>query len=110
MKKINLGYDFENQPSPNIFKIGKRVKNQIFEYKDGYKLVITNEISHKDNNDSIEVKLLDPNNKVKLYNWLNSKEDENAFELYNWKMNFLKKNNNYIVELVTTKIIGGGVL
>jgi len=112
MKIIKLNYEFEKQSSPNIFEfyLNKKDDGIIFKYLDGYELVVDKNIQHKDNKDKIEAKLIDKNGEIKLFNWSNSKEDENAFELYNWKMNLKKKNNKYIIELKVSKHVGGGAL
>ena len=111
-KTIKIDCEFEKQGKESKFELDFKKTNKFkILYTDGYYVIVTDKVTHKDNDDAVEAVLYDANNTIKSYNWANSRVDEVQYYVYNWLMNLESTDNNvYILTFKRGREVGGGFL
>lgn len=111
MTEIIINKAFEEQDIKTIYKIDFDGQDNVkLVFSDGYYVIISDNVTHNDNHDTVEVCLYSPENEVKLINWVSCQIDEAPFRLYNWHMNLENSETDNIFNLIFERGIsmGGG--
>ena len=110
VEQILLDYPFEFQPKINILEVDMKVAEKyIFNYKDGYYIVVTDHTTHIANDNNIEAVIYNEMGERWSTNWPDIHPDDVPYKIYHWIFDMrLKGNDVYEIELKQGIAVGGG--